>query len=117
MSDRIDKINDEVLKALSQAVRSLKDPRLDGKFYTLTRADVSRDFSYAKIHVSVMGNASAQDSVMAGLSSAAGLLRRELGKAVVLHKTPEISFIADNSLAHSERINEVLDKVLPKNDA
>ena len=114
MPDRIDKINDEVLKALSAAVRSLKDPRLDGKFYTLTRADVSRDFSWAKIYVSVMGNG--QQSVLDGLSSASGLLRRELGKAVVLHKTPELSFIADNSLDHSERINEVLGEVLPRNE-
>ena len=116
MSDRIDKINDEVLKVLSQLTRNLKDPRLDGKFYTLTRADVSRDFSYAKIHVSVMGKASDQEAVLNGLSSAAGLLRRDLGKQVVLHKTPEISFIADNSLDHSDRINQVLSEVLD-NDA
>jgi len=116
MPDRIDKINDEVLKILSQAVRSLKDPRLDGKFFTLTRAEVSRDFSYAKIHVSVMEGETAQKSVIAGLSSAAGLLRRELGRAVVLHKTPEISFVVDNSLDYSERINKVLDEVITKND-
>ena len=108
MSDRIDKINSETQKVLSQAVRNLKDPRLDGKFYTITHCDVSRDFSWAKVYVSVMSG----EDVIVALNDNAGILRRELGKGVVLHKTPELQFISDNSLDHSERINQVLDEVL-----
>jgi len=96
-----------VLRALSQAARTLKDPRL-GHFYTFTRADVSRDFRYAKVYVSVMGDAAAVKSVLKGLVSAGGFLRRELGKAVVLHHTPELTFVADGSIAHGARINELL---------
>jgi len=114
MADRIDKVNDEVLKALATMTRTLKDPRLDGKFFTLTRADVSRDFRFGKIYCSVMGDN--REKVIDGLNSAAPLLRRDLGKAVKLHQTPELTFILDTSLDHSERINQVLSEVLSVDD-
>ncbi len=108
MSDtRSDQINQQVLQALSSLTRSLKDPRLDA-FYTLTHADVSRDFRHAKIYVSVLGAADGGKQVVKGLTSAAGHLRRELGKAVIMHHTPELTFILDDSLAHGAKISNML---------
>lgn len=113
---RIDQINQEVLQALTSLTRTLKDPRLQ-HFYTITHVDVSRDFRYAKVFVSVMGNAEAGKSVLKGLISAGGFLRRELGKNVVLHHTPELTFILDDSLQQGAKINAMLsDMDLPHED-
>ena len=45
--------------------------------------------------------ASSSASVIRGLKSAAGYLRRELGANMSLRYTPELQFIADDSIAVS----------------
>ena len=109
MSDRIDKVNEQVLQALSALVRTLKDPRLN-HFYSLTHVDVSRDFRFAKVYVSVLANEREARECLKGLSSAAGFLRRELGRALPLHHTPELTFLWDHSMEHGAKINELLTK-------
>ena len=60
---------------------------------------------------------------MKGLKSASGFLRRELGHALQLRYTPELQFIADDSIAYGAHILEVLrdpkkvKPVNPDNDA
>ena len=44
-------------------------------------------------------------------SRVSGFLRRELGRALQLRYTPELQFIADDSIAHGAHILEVLRKV------
>ena len=62
-------------------------------------------------------NAKEKD-VLKGLKSASGFLRRELGHALQLRYTPELQFIADDSIAYGAHILEVLrdpEKVKPAN--
>ena len=44
-----------------------------------------------------------------GLKNAAGFLRRELGVRLKLRKTPELRFVADNSIEHSAHIARIID--------
>ena len=46
--------------------------------------------------------------MLKGLKSAAGFLRRELGRALQLRYTPELQFVADDSIQHGAHILEVL---------
>ena len=55
--------------------------------------------------------------MLKGLKSAAGFLRRELGRALQLRYTPELQFIADDSIAHGAHILEVLRKVEQADEA
>lgn len=75
------------------------------------------DLRYSKIYVSVLDKNQEKD-VLKGLKSASGFLRRELGHALQLRYTPELQFIADNSIAYGAHILEVLrdpEKVKPAN--
>ena len=59
-----------------------------------------------------------EKDVRKGLKSASGFLRRELGHALQLRYTPELQFIADDSIAYGAHILEVLrdpEKVKPAN--
>ena len=64
-----------------------------------------------------------EKGLMKGLKSASGFLRRELGHALQLRYTPELQFIADDSIAYGAHILEVLrdpkkvKPVNPDNDA
>ena len=55
--------------------------------------------------------------VMKGLKSAGGFLRRELGQALQLRYTPELQFIADDSIQHGAHILEILRQVERQDEA
>ena len=106
-SNRINRINEEIQKELSSLLRSLKDPRVQGGMVTITHVDTTSDLRYARIFVSVLDKSQEKD-VVKGLKSAAGYLRRELGASLRLRYTPELQFIADDSIEYGAHILELL---------
>ena len=106
-SNRINRINEEIQKELSSLFRTLKDPRVQGGMVTVTHVDTTSDLRYAKVFVSVLDKSQEKD-VLRGLKSAAGYLRRELGAALRLRYTPELQFIADDSIEQGAHILELL---------
>ena len=119
MSTRIDRISEEVMKALAEALRSVKDPRVQGGMVTITHVDTTTDLRYCRVFVSVLDKTQEKD-VIRGLKSAAGYLRRELGMAMSLRYTPELQFTADDSIEYGAHILEMLrdpTKVKPANPA
>ena len=103
---RMGRINEEIQKELSQLIRTVKDPRVQG-LISITRVDTTADLKYAKVYVSVLDKTDA-DQVIKGLKSAAGYLRRELGHALSLRATPELTFIRDDSIDHGAHILSIL---------
>lgn len=106
-SNRINRINEEIQKELSSLFRTLKDPRVQGGMVTVTHVDTTSDLRYAKVFVSVLDKSQEKD-VLRGLKSAAGYLRRELGAALRLRYTPELQFIADDSIEQGAHILQML---------
>lgn len=107
---RIDKINEEVRRELSEIVRELKDARIPLMTSVVT-VNVTNDLRYAKAYISVMGDQETQKRAMEGLKSAAGFVRREIGKRMDLRYTPEFIFELDRSIEHGAHIDELLKKV------
>lgn len=106
-SNRINRINEEIQKELSSLMRGLKDPRVQGGMVTITHVDTTSDLRYSRIFVSVLDKTQERD-VVKGLKSAAGYLRRELGAALRLRYTPELQFVADDSIEYGAHILEML---------
>ncbi|MGM9661677.1 MAG: 30S ribosome-binding factor RbfA [Oscillospiraceae bacterium] len=116
-SNRINRINEEIQRELASLFRTMKDPRLQGGLVSITRVDTTGDLRCARVYVSVLDKQTEKD-VMRGLRSAAGYLRREIGRSLQLRYTPELQFIADDSIAYGAHILEVLrdpEKVKPAN--
>ena len=117
--NRIGRINEEIQRELSGLIRTLKDPRLQGGLFTITHVDTTNDLRYARIFISALDKSQEKD-MMKGLKSASGYLRRELGAAVNLRYTPELQFIADDSIEQGAHILEMLrnpEVVKPANPA
>lgn len=108
MSTRIDRISEEVMKALAEAMRSVRDPRVQEAMVSVVHCDVTNDLRYAKCYISVLGSEQQTKDVMKGLKSAAGWLRREVGHKVQLRYAPELVFELDQSITHGAHISEVL---------
>ena len=103
---RIGRINEEIMRELSDAIRGLKDPRVQ-QMLSITAVDTASDLRTAKVYVSVFDkNKSAE--VLKGLKSAGGYLRRHIGSALQLRYTPELIFIEDHSIENGARIFDIL---------
>ena len=103
---RIGRINEEIMRELSDAIRGLKDPRVQ-QMLSITAVDTASDLRTAKVYVSVFDKEKSAD-VIKGLKSAAGYLRRHIGAALQLRYTPELIFIEDHSIENGARIFDIL---------
>ena len=106
-SNRIGRINEEIQRELSALLRTLKDPRLQGGLLTITHVDTTSDLRWCKVYVSALDK-SREKEMLKGLKSAAGYLRRELGTALRLRYTPQLEFVADDSIQHGAHILQML---------
>ncbi len=113
-NNRLGRINEEVMREIATLIPTLKDPRIH-IMTSITRADVTPDMRYARLFVSVLGDESALKESIKGLKSAAGYLRRELSRKLQLRYTPELVFVADDSITHGVHIMELIDSVSDKN--
>ena len=103
---RIGRINEEIMRELSDAIRGLKDPRVQ-QMLSITAVDTASDLRTAKVYVSVFDKEKSAD-VIKGLKSAAGYLRRHIGATLQLRYTPELIFIEDHSIENGARIFDIL---------
>ena len=106
-NNRIGRINEEIQREMSALLRTLKDPRLQSGLLTITHVDTTPDLRFSKIFVSALDKNQEKD-MMKGLKSASGYLRRELGAALKLRYTPELQFVADDSIQQGAHILEML---------
>ena len=109
------RINGEVLKELSNIIRSeIKDPRV-GLMTSVVAVEVAPDLKTCKAWISVYGDEQAKKDTLAGLKSAEGYIKNQLAKQINLRNTPEIHFIVDESIAYGVRMSKLIDDVI-KND-
>lgn len=112
-TNRINRINEDIQRELASLIRTVKDPRVHG-LISITRVDTTTDLRYCRVYVSVLDHSDVKE-VVKGLKSAAGYLRRELGRVLTLRYTPELQFIADDSIAYGAHILDMLNHVKPAN--
>ncbi|MCD7837778.1 MAG: 30S ribosome-binding factor RbfA [Clostridiales bacterium] len=105
-SYRIGRINDDIKRELASMIPTLKDPRVRG-LISITRVDTTTDLRYCKVYISTLDKDDVKE-VMRGLKSSAGYLRRELGRRMTLRYTPELQFIADDSIDRGSRLIQMM---------
>ncbi len=107
MGRRPERLAEEVREEIARMIAfELKDPRLG--FVTVTRVEVAHDLRYARVHVGVMGSEAEREKSLTALRSAAGFVRRELGRRLRIHHTPEVDFRYDKGLDATDRVARLL---------
>jgi ribosome-binding factor A len=105
---RLRRVADQIQRELSDLLRSeLKDPRVG--LVTLTGVEVSPDLAHAKVFFTTLGDAKSLEGTLAGLEHAAGFLRTQLGRRLVLRVTPELHFRHDVSIERGSRLSQLID--------
>ncbi|MDE5754094.1 MAG: 30S ribosome-binding factor RbfA [Oscillospiraceae bacterium] len=101
---------EDIHRELTDIFRLVKDPRVSNML-SVVRVELAGDGSHCKVYVSSLyGMEDTQQSVK-GLKSAAGFIRRELFARLKMRKSPELEFIADNSIARGAEVTRKLDQI------
>ena len=111
-SHRVNRASEDVMRELSDIIRTLKDPRVSGML-SVVKVDLSADYSYCTVYISSLEGEEAAQKAVLGLTSAAGFIRREIGIRLRLRRTPEFTFVADSGIEHSAVIHRILREIIP----
>ena len=110
------RLNSEVMKELSNIIRSeCKDPRIH-PMTSVVKVDVSSDLKTARAYISVLGTDEDIKNTMEGLKSSSGFIRHTLAKNLNLRNTPEIQYIPDDSIAYGVKMSQLIDEVVKESD-
>jgi ribosome-binding factor A len=109
---RVARVAELIKREISQLLFSgIKDERVGMGMVSVTDVDVSGDLQHAKVFVSVYGTDEARSAAMAGLKSATGYVRSELGQRLRLRRTPEIVFLEDRSIERGTRVLSLINQL------
>jgi ribosome-binding factor A len=107
---RAKRLADLIREVVAQKLqRGVKDPRL-GSHVTITDTRVTGDLREATVFYTVYGDDEERAAAAAGLESAKGILRSEVGKAAGIKFTPTLTFVADALPDTARNIEDLLDR-------
>lgn len=109
--ERMRRVDEAMRKVLSEAIPTLKDPRIG--FVTVTAVETSRDLDHAKVWLSVLGSERQRERTLAALESAAGVLQARVNRELKLRRTPHLEFVYDRSVEHGVRMTHLIDELAP----
>lgn len=95
---KTDRTAEDIKREITAVIRELKDPRVKDKLLTVVRIELASDLSYGKVYISALEGIDTAKKAVEGLERATGLIRREIGNRLHLRKSPELRFIADDSV-------------------
>lgn len=101
------RLGERIKEIMGTLIPKLKDPRVG--FVTITDVRMSKDNDRATIFYTVLPDTSEErEKTSAGIDSAVGLLRRDLGRVLTVRHIPELVFELDEVAESSRRIEEIL---------
>jgi ribosome-binding factor A len=105
---RPDRVGDQIRQELSELLSrgEVHDPGIG--FITLTRVQVTADLQLARVYYTSLGDAIARKETARALTRATGFFRRQIGSRLQLRRVPELEFRFDESIAHQDRIEQIL---------
>jgi len=108
------RLNEEIKKNVSAIIQSkIKDPRMSG-LVSVTRVNVTRDLSYAKVYISIFGNEKSKEDTLNALKSSAGFIRTELSHSIRIRHIPQIIIELDTGLEYGMHINSLIQEIKEK---
>ena len=109
---RTSRIGEVIMRELAQMIQQeVSDPRVG--MVTVSHVEVTSDLRYAKVYITRLNDTESEEDVkecIAGLTNAAGFLKRGIAKRVEIRTVPELKFYYDKSLEHGFHMDELIAK-------
>jgi ribosome-binding factor A len=106
VSERLQRVSEELREILAAEIQRLKDPRVG--FVTVTGVRVTPDLRKARVFYTVLGEERDHKATRAALRSARSHLRTALGHQIRIKVTPELEFEEDVALDRGQRVDEII---------
>ena len=107
-SYKIARITEDMHRELTAVLREIKDPRVNGCLLSIVRVEVTSDLSYCTVYVSTVEGMDRTKTAVQGLKSAAGYIRREIGRRLSLRHVPEMIFKPTDSIEYGAHISRLI---------
>jgi ribosome-binding factor A len=108
---RAQRVGGQVQKELADLLlKEVMDPRLHS--VTIMRVSITDDLRSARIYFSTPEGEEQKTEALAGFKSAAGYLRRQLGRRLELRYVPELEFFYDEGFERATEVNRILKTVI-----
>ena len=110
-SNRMARVNEELKREVSNIINyEVKNSNVTG-LISVTKVKTSPDLKYARIYVSILNSKNIKQTLL-GLKKASGFIRSRIAEKINLRVTPELVFELDESMAHGERIDNILKDII-----
>ncbi len=111
-SGRRRRVNEAIRQVLSDALPTLKDPRIG--FVTVTGVEATTDLKQATVWVSVLGSEQERAITLEGLQAAHGVLQARVARELRLRRTPVLAFKYDPTVERGVRLTRMIDELAPE---
>ena len=102
------RVGDQLLREIADLLmKKVRDSRVRG--VTLTGIRLSEDLRHAKVYYSLIGDREDINRTQAGLDSAKGFIKREIGLRMALRYMPDIEFKHDPSLERGNSMEKLFE--------
>jgi ribosome-binding factor A len=108
------RVDEAVKKVISEAIPTLKDPRIG--FVTVTWVETSRDLDHAKVWLSVFGSEKQRNKTLEALEGAAGVIQARINRELKLRRTPQLQFVHDRAIEGGVRMTQLIDELAPPDE-
>jgi ribosome-binding factor A len=110
VNSRPERVADQIRAEVAQLIaREVHDPGVG--FVTITRVRVTPDLQLARVYYTSLGDEKARGETARAMGRAAPFLRRQVGQRLRLRRVPELEFFYDESVAHQDRIEQILQEL------
>lgn len=110
MSVKIERDNATMQRLISTILRNdIRDSQVGT--ITVTAVDITRDYSFATVYVSMSANEKRIDSALEGLERSKGYIKKQVASQMKLRKMPELVFKYDESIDQGNRIDFLLNQL------
>jgi ribosome-binding factor A len=107
---RSERVGDLIREVLCEMIlRDLSDPRLET--VTITEVEVTSDLKLARVFFSARGDRVREEAALQGLESAAGFIKKNLGRELRLRYMPELMFQVDRSFEYGSKIDRLIQTI------
>ena len=101
-------------KVATVLVRDISDPRVT--MVTVTRVELTRDLSLAKIYWSSLAEDAQRRTIERGLEDSRAWVQREVAQILSTRTTPTLQWCFDESVRGSARMAEIIQDVREEDD-
>ena len=117
MSSRVEKLNSEFRKNIYEILtKKVKDPRIT-EMFTILEVSCDSELTLAKVYVSVFSaDQNRAKATFQAIKENAPYVRSILSKNMHIRTVPELMFVDDDTLEHGQKIDKMLNEILPKSD-